>query len=316
MVKKQSATRKSARKSASKKTSARAIAAKKSSARKSAAKKSVTKSAVKTSATKKAAGKSPTVTAAARTSSPSVFAQQIEMQQSSEYLGHNLWKWSVWIAAPEAVMDEIEYVEYKLHSSFPEPIQRRTDRDDQFRLRSSGWGEFNINAEIKPKNGRAFTKRHWLSLEYPAASPSDASVAVREKSHTPKVFVSAGVSDLRLSNSLAEALRQNGITVFKGDEVSSDLPWDVAILEMIKAADLMVVLLSGRPTSWIIREIYAAMKRNLTIVPVLIGPDPMVPDELKSLQPIIVENGDAPDKIAPRLALQVMETIKTLPPKR
>ena len=318
MAKKQSAPRKTAKKSASKKTSARAIAARKSSAKKASAKKSgAKKSAVKRAPTKKSARKTALLSAAARKSSPPTIAEQIEMRQSSEYVGHNRWNWSIWIDAPATVMNDIEYVDYKLHSSYTDPLRRRTNRDENFRLSGNGWGEFTITAEIKPQDGKAFTKRHWLTLEYPAtpSSASSGSLSVKQKSHTPTIFVSAGVSDLRLCNALAAALRTQGFTVFKGDEVSSDLPWEVAIGEMIKAANLMVVLLSGRPTSWTIREIYAAIKRDLTILPVLIGPDPIVPGEIEELQAIKLKDADKPEEIAPELAMQVIDKIKKLPPK-
>jgi hypothetical protein len=117
-------------------------------------------------------------------------------------------------------------------------------------------------------------------------------------------------------NALAAALRKRSINVLKADELSPDLPWDVAISEMVKTADLMVVLLSGRPTSSIMREIYTARDRKvpLPIVPIVIGLDTIVPDELEAYEPINLKDADA-DGIAEQVAIQVIDRIKKLPPR-
>lgn len=309
MAKKQS-SKKSSKKTAATKKTARTTAAKKSLA------KSVAKSTAK-SATK-SAGKGTATVSASRKSSPSTLAAQIDVRQSSEYVRQNWWSWSVWIEAPSNVLSNIEYVNYKLHSTFADPVRHHTNSKEKFLLKSAGWGEFAINAEIKPKDGNAFTKRHWLTLEYPQAAQTTKSGAMSIKSpedRRPTVFLSAGLSDLRMSNTLAQALRQKGIEVSKSDEFSPDLPWDVAISEKIKNADLMVVLISGRPTSSTIGEIYSAKNRKspLPILPILIGPETMVPDELKSSQAITLK--EAADGIAPDVAMQIIDRIKKLPPK-
>jgi len=309
MVNKRTA-RKASKKTATKKKAAKASAAKKSFA--GSAKRSAKK------ASKKSVKKSFVSYGASRKSSPPSIVDQIDMHQSSEYVRPNWWNWSVWIDAPSTLLNDIESVDYKLHSTFPDPLQHRTNRQEKFLLTSSGWGEFTINAEIKLKNGKALTKRHWLTLEYPqpAQSLNTGSVSIKKKDARPNVFVSAGVSDLTMSNALEEALRKRSINVLKADELLTDLPWDVAIGEMVKKADLMVVLLSGRPTSSTMREIYSAKDRKppLPIVPIVIGLDTVVPDELADSQAINMKEADL-DGIAGEVATQVIDRIKKLPPK-
>ena len=296
--------------------------AKKKTAKATAAKKSSAKSAVKSvkKSAKRSAKKSAIATSAFRKTSPPSVADQIDVQHSSEYVRRNWWKWSVWIEAPATVLNDIEYVDYKLHSTFPEPLQHRTNPQEKFLLTSSGWGEFTINVEIKPKNGRAFKKRHWLTLEYPESTQTEriGSVSTREekKEKRANVFLSAGVSDITMATALAEALRKRKINVLKGDELPTDLPWDVAINEMVKNADLMVVLLSGRPTSSTMREIHSAKNRTppLPIVPIVIGLDTEVPDELEDFQAINMKEADV-DGIAGDVATQVIDRIKKLSPK-
>jgi len=295
MAKKQSSAKKSSKKTAAKKKTTKAVAAKKSS-----------RSAKKSAAS---------LAGASRKSSAPRIADQIDVQQSSEYVRQNWWNWSVWIEAPPNVLSNIEYVNYKLHSTFADPVRHHTNSQQKFMLKSAGWGEFAINAEIKPKNGSAFTKRHWLTLEYPPAkAPKGGSVSVKPKRQQRTVFLSSGLSDLGMVNALANALRKRSINVFKADELSPDLPWDVAINESMKTCDLMVVLLSGRPTSSTMREISSAKERKLPIVPVLIGTDATLPPELKDIQAINLKVDDA-DKIAPDVAIQLIDIIKRLPQK-
>lgn len=303
-------SRKASKKTAAKKKTAKASAAKKLIARpaKKAAKKAVKRSA------KKSFGSS----RASRKSSPPSIADQLRVQQSSEYVRRNWWNWSVWIEAPSTVLDDIEYVDYMLHSSFKNPLRRHTNRHEKFMLKSAGWGEFMIVVVVKPKNGNAFARNHFLTLDYPEPPKTvkRSTFSIKEEKRRPNVFLSAGVSDLTMSNTLAQALRQRNINVLKADELSTDLPWDVAIGEIVKNADLMVVLLSGRPTSSTMREIYSAKDRKspLPIVPITIGPDAMVPDELEDVEPINLTDPTA-DGIAGDVVTQVIDRIKKLPLK-
>jgi len=48
----------------------------------------------------------------------------------------------------DRVLDEIEKVEYHLHPSFPNPVRVITDRERRFELKTRGWGEFNLSANV------------------------------------------------------------------------------------------------------------------------------------------------------------------------
>src|SRR6266481_886362 len=96
--------------------------------------------------TGKRASASTKATRVARPVAKSVPVKQsmLEVNQKSVYRGNDWWDWSVWVEASAESLDQIEYVEYKLHPTFPEPILRHTNRGEKFRLASSGWGEFTI----------------------------------------------------------------------------------------------------------------------------------------------------------------------------
>lgn len=53
-------------------------------------------------------------------------------------------------AQPE-VLDEVEYVTYHLHESYPNPLQTKQDRKRNFELKELAWGEYLLKADIKVK---------------------------------------------------------------------------------------------------------------------------------------------------------------------
>jgi hypothetical protein len=55
------------------------------------------------------------------------------------------------IKAGTDVLDRIEYVTYHLHHSYPEPIQKATQRETQFKLKELAWAESVLKATVKIK---------------------------------------------------------------------------------------------------------------------------------------------------------------------
>jgi transcription initiation factor IIF auxiliary subunit len=86
--------------------------------------------------------------------------------QSFKYQGNDWWKWSIWIEAAQPELEQIEYVTYKLHPTFPNPIRTVDDRDSKFRLNTHGWGVFPIQVWIFKKSGELIKLKHHLVLEY------------------------------------------------------------------------------------------------------------------------------------------------------
>jgi transcription initiation factor IIF auxiliary subunit len=87
--------------------------------------------------------------------------------QAAKYEGDDWWEWSVWIEAEESELDAIEFVQYTLHHTFPQPVRRISDRTTHFRLKSSGWGGFTIYAKAVQKDRSETTLQHELKLYYP-----------------------------------------------------------------------------------------------------------------------------------------------------
>ncbi len=61
--------------------------------------------------------------------------------------------WCVFVDEPQAILDQIESVEYTLDPSFPEPVRTISDRNHCFALHSSGFGGFTIKIEVLFTNG-------------------------------------------------------------------------------------------------------------------------------------------------------------------
>ena len=90
----------------------------------------------------------------------------LKTAQSFKYQGNDWWKWSVWIEGAKADLDQIEYVTYRLHPTFPNPVRKVNDRESKFRLNSHGWGTFSIQVRIVNKTGQVIKLTHDLVLEY------------------------------------------------------------------------------------------------------------------------------------------------------
>jgi transcription initiation factor IIF auxiliary subunit len=91
----------------------------------------------------------------------------MEIHQSEQYGGDNWWNWSVWIDGPTEELDALEFVEWRLHPTFTDPVRRVTDRSTKFRLDSGGWGVFVIRAFAQRKDGTTEKLHHNLQLHFP-----------------------------------------------------------------------------------------------------------------------------------------------------
>ncbi len=65
--------------------------------------------------------------------------------------GEPMYVIQVIIQANSDVLDRIEYVKYHLHPSYPNNLQTKTNRANNFELKELAWGESNIGAEVKVK---------------------------------------------------------------------------------------------------------------------------------------------------------------------
>ncbi len=93
----------------------------------------------------------------------------IFLTNKSGYVGQrgdtHWWKWTAYLEGSEGELDEIAFVEYHLHPSFPNPIRRIKMRSGGFPLKSKGWGVFELTAKVVFQDGRRpKVLKHWLEF--------------------------------------------------------------------------------------------------------------------------------------------------------
>lgn len=99
---------------------------------------------------------------------------EFTIQQWEKYEGEDWWKWAVWIDGRDEALDRVDFVEWTLHPTFPNPIRKKRDRGSKFRLETGGWGVFQILARIQLKDGPEIKLRHQLELHYPDGTQATA----------------------------------------------------------------------------------------------------------------------------------------------
>jgi transcription initiation factor IIF auxiliary subunit len=62
------------------------------------------------------------------------------------------WDWQIYLTGDQKELSEIEYVEYTLHDTFPNPIRRVYNLTNGFKMKTAGWGIFAIFIRIHFKD--------------------------------------------------------------------------------------------------------------------------------------------------------------------
>ncbi|MEM7019224.1 MAG: pYEATS domain-containing protein [Pseudomonadota bacterium] len=92
-------------------------------------------------------------------------AQAIQGDNIATYLGEKRWSWTVFIIAPQKTLNDIKCVQYTLHSTFANPMQKICEVGEPsqaFAYTGQGWGAFEIPIEITYKDGRVEKFEHQL----------------------------------------------------------------------------------------------------------------------------------------------------------
>ena len=74
--------------------------------------------------------------------------QGLKFHTSAEKVTKDWYTWQIELAGPKETLDSVHEVEYILHPTFPDRIRRLTNRKENFRLQSEGWGEFDIVVNV------------------------------------------------------------------------------------------------------------------------------------------------------------------------
>jgi hypothetical protein len=218
----------------------------------------------------------------------------IKVKQESEYKGDGWWKFAVWLDGPARELARVDCVRYILHSSFKDPDRMVDNRADNFRLEAQAMGEFMLYVTLYDEDGRDAHLEHWVKLARggPAKAASRSASKRRPEDGPPAVFVSSSVTELSLVRELHRALKEDGVEVLIPGDEPSGMPWEAALHSMLKRADSAVFIFSADPGKWVEREIEAAVKHKLPILPViLVGPrnKAKVPPQLMDYEPLYIK---------------------------
>jgi hypothetical protein len=192
------------------------------------------------------------------------------IEQEQTYLGKDRWRWATWIGAPDPELDRIAKVTWLLHHTFPQPLIETTDRPRRFKIVLTGWGVFQIRAELELVGGGRQRLSHWLQLFYPdegsgpprGAPSKDAPPERPERApRGPRVFLSYGSEDGHLAARVKAAMRDHGFDVRDATEIAPGEPFKAAVQRMIRESDLVLGLVTSEFASpHVIAELNAAQQ--------------------------------------------------------
>jgi len=222
------------------------------------------------------------------------------IKQEASYQGNNRWKWGVWIEAPGPELDRVAAVTYGLHPTFPQPIRFVTDRARNFRLDSSGWGEFKIDVTIETQSGKRTHQHHWLTLSYP-----DGYAKRRANRKQPVVFMTSSVADRVVAGQLGEALKRRDIQVLTADDGPSELPVSEWLRSLAARANAAVAVVSDAPSSWLEREMAVLNMHKLPVIPVVVGQGAKLPELLKNVRVFRIKGASRVESLAAQVEEEV-----------
>lgn len=91
----------------------------------------------------------------------------LRLRNSWKYVGDDRWDWSIYLEDDGVGdIDNVLSVEYLLHPTFGNPRRLVENKDDNFALKSNGWGTFLIRAFVHTKEGEKLKLKHTLCLAY------------------------------------------------------------------------------------------------------------------------------------------------------
>jgi len=176
------------------------------------------------------------------------------------------YNWAIWIESGQSDLSEIESVVYLLHSTFKNRVQKFTDPSTNFKIESSGWGEFRAEITITKKSGESLQLAHWLSL-----GDEDMDVVERgvlEPETQKKVYISYSKIDTRTAQLLESMLTDLGMEVASGSDIEPGVPIQEYIEESINEADAVITINSGQQNDWQKAELQIAEGLSKTIIPI------------------------------------------------
>ena len=92
-------------------------------------------------------------------------AQDIRVDNSAKY-SMGRYNWTIYVTGPDTTLNKVDYVQYTLHPSFPQPVQIIKTRGGRcaFPFSSNSWSEFEVKVKVVFKDGRTLDLKYKLNL--------------------------------------------------------------------------------------------------------------------------------------------------------
>jgi len=91
----------------------------------------------------------------------------LKLKNDWNYIGDDRWEWEIYLTSDNSdELEKVESVKYILHPTFDRPVRTITDSRGGFRMKTIGWGTFEISAFVYLKSGEKLKLSHHLQLEY------------------------------------------------------------------------------------------------------------------------------------------------------
>jgi YEATS family len=186
---------------------------------------------------------------------------------------------SVWLEGSSSELDDVESVEWMLHPTFPNPVREVTNRKSRFRLKTSGWGQFKIQARVKRTKGSTLRLEHDLELEYPAGTRPSSGRA-KQKSSTkrarptqkrgPQVFLSYSSPAFGAAKMAKQMLKDRGIDWTDPSAAAENKaePLRAAVSKALLNSNAVVAFGSGGASNWTDWELSTARAHGIPVIPV------------------------------------------------
>lgn len=92
---------------------------------------------------------------------------RLKIKNKWQYKGNDRWDWQAFVDDQgSGELQNVKSVQYVLHPTFPNPIREMKTPENQFELRTNGWGVFELKAFVNMKDGKKIKLTHMLDLRY------------------------------------------------------------------------------------------------------------------------------------------------------
>ena len=238
----------------------------------------------------------------------------LQIRQAATPNEEGWWDWAVWLDGSPNELNQVDYVEYVLHPTFPNPVKKVNDRGTNFRLQARGWGEFNIKVRLHLDDDEVIMLEHWLELDEIAPTRGVESYSMRSRyrkmsSDHPLLFVSSAMADMKFTYALKSALEEEGLEVLMGQDLDDDQPLEIFLETQRRSIQAGLFVVSDIRNPSLIREYWVIQKSKISSMVVQIGDPRDLPDEMEDLPRFQVKDVSETEFVAASIAQRVRDRL-------